>query len=347
MKPNEDKHSDSSGLPEPEVLTTHSDKDTPDKPDKKEENAKNQARLKSRRTTYRPSHRATFIGLFVVVGVLLVNAAIITIVILTQGPSDESNDQATITLDTDVLNSLGVSRNQVGNEGSKLEIGPDTTFLGTVDIGGDTSISGNLTLNSDFTANRGVFTNLQAGDTAVDSLNVNGDATASNLLLRGNITVPGTSTFQGTLTANSLVTVNNNANITGSLGVGGTLSVRDLHVIALQTDSTLTIGGHIITSGSAPSVSKGAGTGSSGTVSVSGSDSAGTIAVNIGTGGGNGLLAQLFFRGQYSSTPHVLITAVNKDPGTVYVTRTTSGFSIYSTQSIAPGGYVFDYLVVQ
>jgi hypothetical protein len=81
-------------------------------------------------------------------------------------------------------------------------------------------------------------------------------------------------------------------------------------------------------------------------VSISGSDTAGTVGVNIGTGGGNGMLVQINFRQQYGSTPHVLITAIGR-AANVYVNRTSSGFSIWVSGALSPGGYAFDYFVTQ
>jgi len=113
------------------------------------------------------------------------------------------------------------------------------------------------------------------------------------------------------------------------------------------SDSTLTIGGHVITRGAAPGVGPGSALGANGTVSISGNDASGTVAANIGTGGGNGILAQVAFRSQYSNTPHVVVTTVGSGMGSVYVSRTAWGFSIGVNGAVAPGGYAFDYIVMQ
>jgi hypothetical protein len=144
-----------------------------------------------------------------------------------------------------------------------------------------------------------------------------------------------------------LLSVNNNMNVIGSLSVGGALSVRTLHVSSLVSDTTLTIGGHIMTQGSAPGVGPGGALGSNGTVSISGNDTAGTVAANIGVGGGNGTLAHVAFRNQYGSIPRVVVSAVGRGAPGLYVSRTSGGFSIGVTGGLSPGGYAFDYIVMQ
>jgi cytoskeletal protein CcmA (bactofilin family) len=301
-----------------------------------------------RRGTYRPSHKATFIGLAVILAVLAVNAGIISFVIKTQSSKTKSQaDQGAVTLNPSVLNKLGVSRNSVGDLGTRLVIGPDSQFNGTVKVGGDVSIAGQLKLNSKFSANDASLTQLQAGKTSLADLDVNGDATVSTLNLRKDLNVTGATKLQGAVTVSQLFTVNNSVNIAGNLAVGGVLSVNGFHSSSLVSDSTITIGGHVITRGSAPGVGPGPGVGSNGTVSISGNDAAGTVAVNTGTGAGGGILANVAFRSQYGTVPHVVVTAVGPGTGSVYVNRTIGGFSIGVNGALAPGGYAFDYIVEQ
>jgi len=135
--------------------------------------------------------------------------------------------------------------------------------------------------------------------TSISQLTVNGDGTVSNFNLRKDLTVLGLTRLQGAVTMSQLLTVNNNVNISGNLAVGGVLSARSFQASSLVSDSTLTIGGHVITRGAAPGVGPGSALGANGTVSISGNDASGTVAANIGTGGGNGILAQVAFRSQY------------------------------------------------
>lgn len=304
-------------------------------------------RTQVRRGSYRPSHKATFIGLAVIVLILGINAAVILFVI--NSAQKDSSDSALeeVTLSNATLEGLGVSRNPVGDLGTELIVGPNSQFKGTVTVSSDVSIAGQLKLNSKFSATDASLARLEAGDTSLTQLNVNGDATASNINLRQDLTVLGAARIQGPLTLSQLLTVNNNVNITGSLAVGGTLSSRTFQAGSLVSDSTLTIGGHIITRGSAPSVSTGGGIGSNGTVSISGNDASGTVAVNVGVGGGNGTLVFVAFRTAYNSTPHVVVTPVGQPVGSFYVNRTATGFSIAVGNGLSPGGYAFDYIVMQ
>lgn len=336
--------------PKPEVLKSQSDDDVPASyVTTAAKSAPERPKLRLRRTAYRPSHKATFIGLAVVVGVLAVNAVVITFIIGSQSNSAASTaNTGAVTLSTSALNKLGVSRNAVGNSSEELVVGPNSRFNGTLTVGSNVSIGGQLTLNSKFTATDASLTNLQAGDTSLQKLNVNGDGTVTNFNLRQNLAVVGTSTLQGPVTLSQLLTVNNNANVIGNLAVGGTLTVRSFEASSLVSDTTLTIGGHLITAGSQPSYSRGGALRSSDTVSLSGNDASGTVQVNIGAGSSSsGTLIQVSFRNQYANTPHVVISPVGNSPGGYYVNRSSTGFSIAVANGLSNGGYAFDYIVVQ
>lgn len=306
-----------------------------------------QAARRPHRGTYRPSHKATFIGLTVVVLILAINAGIIAFVIKNQSKTASQANLGQVTLNPNVLNKLGVSRNSVGDLGMELVVGPNSRFNGTVQVGGDVSIAGQLKLNSSLTANNASLTQLQAGTTSLSQLNVNGDETVSSLNLRKDLAVAGATRLQGPVTLSQLLTVNSDVSIAGNLSVGGVLSVNNFHASSVIADSTITIGGHIITRGSAPGVGPGSALGANGTVSISGNDASGTVAVNIGTGAGSGIVAYVAFRNAYSNIPHVVITAIGGGVGSVYANRSASGFSIGVNGPLAPGGYAFDYIVEQ
>lgn len=299
-----------------------------------------------KRTTYRPSHKATFIGLAVVAAVLAINGAVVLWLVNAQQAASAEQAKDTVTLSAETLDGLGVSRNPVGNLGAELTIGPQTTFNGKVTMGSDLSVGGKLELKGDFSAASGNFTKLQAGETALQQLNVNGDTTTTNLNVRTNLAIAGNTTMQGPVTMAQLLTINNSLNVAGNVAVGGTLSARNFQANSLTSGSTLTVGGHIVTNGAAPSVGRGGAVGNNGTVSISGNDASGTIAVNTGTGAGNGLLAQVAFKSQYGNIPHVVVTPVGQY-APVYVTRTIGGFNLYSAGAMSPGGFAFDYMVMQ
>jgi hypothetical protein len=332
--------------PAPEVLKPQDESSKSSEPESKgkdksksdgksDASAKAKAPARRRGTTYRPSHKATFLGLAVVVGVLAINAGVVAFLMRSQSGEEAQSQRDEVVVSTEALEQLGVSRNPVGNLGTELIVGPDSRFNGSVTVGSDLDIGGQLTLNSKLSASDASLTNLQAGETALQSLNVNGDGTMSNLALRGNLGVAGTSTLQGQ------VTITNSLVVGGSVSIGGALSVQSFQV------NNLTVGGKLMSRGAPPSVSRGPAAGSNGTVSISGNDTAGTVAVNAGTGAGGGILASVSFREPYSTTPHVVVTAVGRSAGSVYITRTASGFSIGVGGSLTPGGYAFDYIVVQ
>lgn len=335
--------------PAPEELRPQAHKDTQDVSD--DAGVKPKTAVRARRTTYRPSHKATFIGLAVVVGILAINAGIITFVVKGQGEIASNTLDGEVTISPGVLNALGVSRNPIGNSGTELVVNPDSRFNGKVVIGSDVSVAGELKLNSKFSASEASLAKLQAGDTSLEQLSVNGDTTTTNMNLRRDLAVVGTTRLQGPVTVSQLMTVNNNLNVTGSLAVGGTLSARSFQASSLVSDTTLTIGGHIITRGAATSVGRGAGLGSVDTVSISGNDAAGTVAVNLGANATrSGILANVAFRQNYGTTPKVVVTAVGGPVDDLYISRSAGGFSIgvrSITSGLSGAGYAFDYIVMQ
>lgn len=338
-----------SGPPAAEVLQAQSDETIPSKEGDAAATSSEEvhrARPAIHRMTYRPSHKATFIGLGVVVVILAINAVIIAFVVQGQSVADTKGSQSDVTISPAVLDTLGVSRNSVGDLGTQLVVGPNSRFDGTVTIGKDVSIGGTLKLNGKLSVSDASLTSLQAGNTSLSKLSVNGDASANNLTLGQNLSVVGASTLQGQVTIGQLLTVNNNAVIAGNLSVGGTISTASFRANNLTSNTTLTIGGHIISQGAAPGVSGGGALGSNGTVSISGNDAAGTVAVNIGVGAVSGVLAQVNFRSQYSSTPHVVVSVVGHSAD-FYINRTSTGFTIIASNPLSPGGYGFDYIIIQ
>lgn len=349
---NEDTPPQTTESPAPEALKPLADEiDETDRADGTDASATPPptAAQRLRRTAYRPSHKATFVGLAVILAILGINAGVIFFVVKGKAKTDAQTQasQGQVTISQGALDKLGVNRNSVGNAGIELVVNPNSSFKGKVQVGGDVTVAGQLKLNSKFSAADASLAKLDAGDTSLNQLNVNGDATVSGLNLRKDLTVTGASRLQGPVTVSQLLTVNNNVNITGSLAVGGSLSVRTFQASSLISDTTITIGGHVITRGPVPGVGPGSALGSNGTVSISGNDASGTVAANIGVGASAGIIANVAFRAQYSNVPHVVVTAVGAGIGSVYVTRTIGGFSIGVNSPTSPGGYAFDYIVQQ
>lgn len=336
-------------MPQPEELTEQPDDGSKaPKVSVSEITAKKRAKAgPTKRLTYRPSHKATFMGIAVVVVVLVINVGVIWFIVQSQSNAAKQVDRASVTLSNETLSSLGVARNDVGQSAELLTIGPNTTFNGSITIAEKASIGGELVLNDKLTGQASSFTKLDAGDTSVSTLNINGDATASTVNVRQDLNVAGATRLQGAVTVGQMMTVTGGLTVGGNVAVNGVLSVNSLQVNSLALNSSLTVGGRIISTGSAPNVGSGTGLGSNGTVSISGNDTAGTVVANIGVGGGNGTLVQVAFRTPYPSTPRVIISPVNNPAPNAYVNRTVGGFTIINSGSLAPGSYVFDYIVIQ
>jgi cytoskeletal protein CcmA (bactofilin family) len=302
---------------------------------------------KPKHRSYRPSHKATFIGLAAVIAILAINAAIIGFLLKKQAKNDGVASRGQVTLSNADLSKLGINRNPIGDSGSELVVAPNAQFKGKLSVAGDTNLSGQLSLNGKILGTNANFTQLQAGKTSLSELDVNGATTVSSLNLRKDLVVAGNTQLQGTVNLSQLLTVNNSVNIIVNLSVGGTLTVGTFSARSLTSTSTLTIGGHIITNGLSPSLAPGNALGSNGTASVSGNDAAGAIAINIGVGASGGTLASIAFHNQYASVPRVVITPVGV-PGNFYIFNlTTSGFSVGIASGLPPGGYRINFLAMQ
>lgn len=345
VKHKQHKNMDANNGPKPETLTAQSDGETiadayaagsaiPAKP----------VRV-LKRGSYKPSHKATFIGLLVVAIIIALNVGIVLFVMRGETTATEKA-RSEVTLSSETLNSLGVNKTAVGNEGAKLTVGPDSTFNGTVTVEKNISIGGEMQINNKLTSTQASIANLQAGESSLGKLTVNGDISAESLLLRRDLIVPGTTRLNGAVTVGQLLTVNNNLNVTGSLAVGGSLSIHNFQASSLTSDTTLTIGGHVITRGGTPRIVGGSGLGATGTVTLSGSDTSGAISLGIGVGNGGGLLCSVTFAMKYASTPHVVVTPVGRDLN-LYINRNADGFQVYADGAIPAGGYAIDYIVMQ
>lgn len=300
-----------------------------------------------KKPSYKPSHKATFIGIAFIVVFLSINAVGLAWLLRSETNAKDELIANGVTLSSETLAELGVNREPVG-EATELTVGPNATFRGDLTVGENVSIGGNLQLNSQFVAQTAQITELQAGDVQLEELNVNGDGTLSTLNVRDQLNSNGTARFDGQAVFSQLVTINNSLNVAGNLAVGGVLSVRTFEANNLTSGGVLTVGGHIVTRGNTPSVAKGGSAlGSAGTVSISGSDAAGTVAVNIGTSPGTGLLATVTFARSYTKTPRVLITPIGGPVPNMYISRTSTGFTISTASALSPGSYAFDFFVVE
>jgi cytoskeletal protein CcmA (bactofilin family) len=329
--------------PEPEVLQprVNDDGTVPPQTTPTPDNDTKTKPSRLRRRTFRPSHKATFIGIAAVLLILAINAVVIEVVLKKQSNNDDLSNKGQVTISSADLSRLGIDRNTIGGAGVELIVAPDAQFKGKLSVAGGVNVNGQLTLNGKLTGTSASFTQLQAGDTSLSKLSVNGDSTLSSLNLRKDLVVAGITKMQGSVTVSQLLSVGGSINVNGNLSIGGTLTVSKFSV------QTLTVNGHLLTSGSTPGVGPGSAVGSYGTVSISGNDTAGTIYVAFGVGSHDGTFANVTFRTQYGNTPKVVVTPIGIG-GTLYLTSvTTSGFTVAG--SFPSGGYGFgiNYIVVQ
>jgi hypothetical protein len=190
---------------------------------------------------------------------------------------------------------------------------------------------------------------IQANNAILNSLTVNGAMSSQSI------------NDSGAATVGSLM-------VTGSASIAGDLSIRgNLTVTGMTTVADLTVNGHIITSGSTPTVAATITAGSGAVVSISGNDSAGTITVTTGsettktnrtgqvvTTGVNpstGDVATITFNKAYGAIPRILITPNDamSAPLLIYPDQeSTTSFSLgLSGQPAAGTTYTFNYFVVQ
>src|SRR3989344_3280262 len=231
---------------------------------------------KPRRGSHLPSHKATFIGLAVIITILAINVAILGFVIRKQDKDKDLFNKGQVSISSEDLNRLGINRTVIGDSGVELVVAPDAQFKGKVNISGDTTLSSPVVFNSKATGTDASFTQLQAGNTALQELNVNGKSSLSDLVIRKDLVVTGLTHLQGQSTFSQAVAINNSLSVTGNVVVGGQLSVSTFSV------QNIVIRSHIGTSGS-------------------------------------------FY-----------LTSIGTD-----------GFSIAVTSGLSPGGYKFNYIVVQ
>ena len=341
---------DPSKQPEPETLKPKSDEAPEVNP------ANNQAtrypvgptEKSNRRLAYRPSHKATFIGLGAVILILAINAVVLGILLSSANAKNKTLNDKGVSISPALLSKLGVNDAQIGSSNEQLVVDPNAQFNSAVTVAGNVNISGQLHLNSTFSAANADLTQLQAGNTSLSTLSVNGNTTATNLGVKGNLGVSGTAVFQNTVTVGQILTVDNSAAIANNLSVGGELSANTIAVNNLILSGTFVLGSHVQTSGLAPSVGPG-GTalGSFGTVTISGNDASGTITINIGAGATSGVLARVAFHAQYSSMPRIVITPIGIGANFFISSPSVSGFDVEVTSGLPPGGFAMDYIVEQ
>ncbi len=261
---------------------------------------------------FKPS-KGQIIIVAVVLLFLLLTAAGLFLMMKNQSKAPETPTTVVIntqSLDNGTLNQLTPKAD--GTVEQQLTISPNTIFKNNVTVQGSTELAKNLSVGG--------------------SATVQGATT-----MRGNAVVGGSLTVGSGLTVNGLVTA-------------GSLSVGSITISTINISGDLAFGGHIIPSGSQPSVRTSTAAGG-GSASITGNDTAGTITITTGgSGTAAGEMAIVTFQKAFGSTPKVQLTPVNAAASNLryFATKSSTFFTINSSTAPSAGTvYIFDYFVVQ
>jgi len=254
---------------------------------------------------------------------VILSGLIIFFVVFSSSQKPEVGIPESQELTQEAIDALVGSDAKVGDAKQLLTVESDSVFTGKVlireglDVAGPIKVGGSLSLP-------GITV---SGSSAFDEVTIN------------TLSIAGDATVQGQLSVQKGLTVS------GPVTFSGTFSAAAFAIESLQVNQNLSINKHIDAGGPTPGVSGGA-LGNGGTVTISGTDTAGTVTVNIGTGGGSGVLATVTFGNGFGGTPHVVISPVGAAAPSAFVSnRTTSGFSI--SASGLSGSISFDYIVIE
>jgi len=231
-------------------------------------------------------------------------------------------------LSTEDLQNLKNNETTVGDSKQTLTIASNAIFNGRVLVRDSLDVAGSIKVG---------------GTLSLAGISVSGTSSFENANISNNLSVSGNAAVQGTLT------VQKNLTVGGGATFAGQLSAPSLSIDQLIMNKDIQLNRHIDAGGGTPRVSNGTAVGGAGTVSISGSDTAGTVNVNFGTGLAAGIIANITFAASFSQTPHVVITPVGSSCASLnyYVNRTTTGFSIGTTNAGSPGAScAFDYIAI-
>ncbi len=259
---------------------------------------------------------------------ILVMAGIIVFISIQRSNSELTGSTLpTQELTAEELDSIRGSDAKVGDPKQQLTIESNTIFSGKILAKDSVDIAGSLKVG---------------GELSLPGITVSGASSFDQI--RGNeLAIAGDASVQGALN------VQQSLSVSGGATFGGPISAPIITIGSLQISNDLTFGRHLDAGGSTPGLSNGSALGNGGTASVSGTDTAGTVTINIGGGPGAGCFATIIFTQVFGGTPHITITPVGASAAGLnyYITRTTSQFSICSTNA-APGGssFSFDWLAI-
>ncbi|CAN5130370.1 hypothetical protein BH09PAT3_BH09PAT3_6770 [soil metagenome] len=234
----------------------------------------------------------------------------------------------TTALSQDTLNQLANSDASIGTSGQVLNVQSSAVFAGKVLARSDLEVAGSLQI--------GGALNLPSIN-VTDTANLGQATVSKNLAVTGDVAVQGQQTIAKSLQVGGGGTFN------------GTVSAPQISTNSLQLNGDLVLTRHFTAGGGTPARSNGSALGSGGTSSVGGSDTAGSVSINTGSGPSAGCFVTINFTSKYANVPHVLVTPVGSDAGSVdfYINRSATSFSI-CTSSAAPANasFGYDYFVV-
>jgi cytoskeletal protein CcmA (bactofilin family) len=266
------------------------------------------------------------LNIYVLIFLLLAVIGGGTVLVAYQLNKKQANTSSTTKLSADELSKLNNSDTTVGDAKQTLTVESNAVFTGKVLVRDGLDVAGALKVG---------------GSLSLSGLNVSGTSTLDQVLLN-KLSASGDVAIQGQLT------VQKNLTVTGSATFAGPISAPRVTVDTLQLNKDLQLNKHVEAGGLTPKVSSGTGVGGGGTVSISGSDTAGTVTINIGGSPGAGSLAVITFNQAFNGTPHVVITPVGSGAGVLnyYITRSATGFTIFTANVPGGGSFSFDYIVI-
>ncbi|MDB5164292.1 MAG: hypothetical protein JWS12_910 [Candidatus Saccharibacteria bacterium] len=259
-----------------------------------------------------------FILLIVIAGV-----AISVAVLYNRKTATTASDQ---TLTDKALKDLKSSTSKVGDPKQTLNIESNAVFAGTVLVRDSLDVAGTIRVG---------------GALSLPGITVSGKSSFDQVQINS-LAIAGNASVQGTLTVQKSLSVSSGGSFTGPL------SAPQITVGVLQLTGDLQLGHHIDPTGASPSSSGGSALGGGGTAGVSGTDTAGTVSINTGSSPAAGCFITVNFTQKFNGTPHVIISPVNSNTGSLsyYTNRSVTNFSVCATNPAAGTNYVFDYVVL-
>jgi hypothetical protein len=216
-------------------------------------------------------------------------------------------------------------------------------------------VAGSLDLvgiNGGDLANPGTGGTLTAGDTnVIGAFQVQGNANfAQGVGISGSLSVGGDVAIKSLANSTTAFQIQNSS---GTALLTADTSTMKVTVSTLAVTGTITLSGHIITSGTTPTCARNATTiGSAGTCTISGNDQAGTITLTTTNQTQTaGIFATITFSSAYGSAPRVIVTPSNQNAGSkdpYSDNKTTTTFDIGGLAALSQGTtHTFDYIVMQ